>query len=136
MATVQLKSKVTIDINELIGGVSQLDMREIEHILSEISMILAQRKVTNLTKRESELLKKIGAGLSDNVQNRYDALQKKLLAEQITADEHQELLNLIEIVEHNDSERLKYLIELSQLRKVTLDELLSQLGIHNPPAYV
>ncbi|VAW31372.1 hypothetical protein MNBD_CHLOROFLEXI01-1525 [hydrothermal vent metagenome] len=99
-------------------------------------MILAHRKVASLTKRESELLQKIGAGLSDEVQNRYDALQKKLLAEQITADEHQELLSLIEIVENSDAERLKNLIELSQLRQVTLDELLSQLGIHHPPAYV
>ena len=135
MTTLQLKSEISIDINELLGGVSQLDTLEIERLLSEISIILAQRKALHLPERESELLQRIGAGLPEDVQNRYDELQKKLLAEQITPDEHQELLSLIEIVENADAERLKYLIELSQLRKVSLDELMSQLGIQTPPAY-
>ena len=99
-------------------------------------MILAQRKVSSLPARESYLLQKIGEGLSDDVQNRYDELQKKLLAEQLLPNEYQELLNLIDIVENVDAERLKHLIELAQLRRLTLDELTHQLGIHPPPAYV
>ncbi len=98
-------------------------------------MILAQRKAPHLPERESVLLCKIGKGLADGVQVRYDELQKKLLAEQITPDEHQELLSLIEVVEHTDAERLKYLIELSQLRKISLDDLMSQLSIRHPPKY-
>lgn len=135
MTTVQLKSEVNIDVKDLIGGVSELDTRDIEHILAEIGMILAQRKASSLPKRETELLQKIGAGIAEVIQSRYDVLQTKLLAEQITPDEHRELLDLIEIVEAADAERLRYLIELAQLRKVSLDELLSQLGIHHPPAY-
>lgn len=135
MATVQLKSQVYIDIKELIGGVSKLDTHEIEHFLAEISMVLAQRKVSNLPERESGLLRKIGEGLPHDIQSQYDALQKKLLTNEITSKEHQELLELIETVESADAKRLENLIELSQLRQVSLDQLMSQLGIHHPPAY-
>ena len=135
MTTVQLKSEINIEVDALIGGVSELDTRDIEHILSEISMILAQRKASSLPHSEAELLKKIGEGIAEEVQSRYDALQQKLLAEQITAEEHSELLGLVDIVEQADAERLRNLIELAQLRKVSLDELMNQLGVHHPPAH-
>lgn len=133
MTTVQVKSNISID--ELLGGVSQLDTIEIEGLLSEISLLLAHRKSPSLPVTESALLQNIGKGLPDDIQIRYDELQRKLLAEQITTEEHQELLELIEIIENNDAERLRSLIELSQLRKVNLDELMIQLGIHHPPIY-
>ncbi len=135
MATVQLKSEVRIDLDEFVGGVSQLETPEIENLLSEISLILARRKVPSLPARESHLLQRIGEGLSDAVQQRYAVLQRKLLDEKITLAEHQELLRLIDVVEQSDSERLEALIELAQLRQVELDELMSQLGIHAPRAY-
>ncbi|MEM7126545.1 MAG: STAS/SEC14 domain-containing protein [Chloroflexota bacterium] len=135
MTTVQLRSEVNIELHELIGGVSQLETAEIEQILSEISLILAQRKAKSLPAQESALLRKIGESVPDDVQNRYDELQKKLLAEELEGDEHQELLGLIQIVEEADVDRLKCLIELSQLRNITLDQLMTQLGLEAPPAY-
>ncbi len=136
MTTVQLKSEVNIEIDELIGGVAQLESAEIEHLLSALSLVLAKRKAPSLPARESVLLQKIGEGLPDTVQARYNALQQKLLAEKITPEEHNELLGLIDVVEQADAVRLQALIELAQLRKVSLDELVGQLGIEQPPAYV
>ena len=135
MTTAQLKSEAHIDLDEFVGGVSQLETPEIEHLLSKISLILAQRRMPNLPAGESELLQKLGEGLPDQIQRRYDVLQQKLLAEEIAPKEHQELLGLIDIVEQADVERLKCLIELSQLRQISLDELMAQLGIEAPPAY-
>jgi hypothetical protein len=82
------------------------------------------------------LLQKIGEGLPDTVQARYNTLQQTLLAEEITPEEHNELLSLIDVVEQADADRLQALIELAQLRNITLDELMAQLGIQQPPAYV
>jgi|JI10StandDraft_1071094.scaffolds.fasta_scaffold564562_1 hypothetical protein len=135
MTTVQVKSNISIEINELIGGVSKLDTIEIEDLLAEISVLLAQRKAPSIPVTESDLLRRIGKGLPDDIQHRYDELQTKLLAEKISTREHQELLGLIEIVENADAERLQSLIKLSQLRRITLDELMTQLGIHHPPVY-
>lgn len=136
MTTLQLKTEIKIDLNEILGGVSKLDTVEIERLLTEIGLILAQRKSSSLPKRESELLRKIGQAVPEHIQKRYDELQNKLMDEEITSQEHQELLALIEMVENADGERLKHLLELAQLRHVTLDELMFQLSIHHPPAYV
>lgn len=135
MATVQLKSQIHIELSDLIGGVSQLDTAEIEQLLTEIGNILARRKATSLPERESYLLQAINQGVEKEIQVRYDELQKKLLAEQITPNEHVELLSLVDIVENADAERLQHLIELSQLRQISLDTLMAQLGIHQPPAH-
>jgi len=115
MSTIQVKSEITIDTKEFLGSISQLGVSEIERFLSEIGMILARRKAPSLPTQESTLLQKIGQGLSATVQKRYDLLQKKLFA---------------------DADRLKALIELSQLRQVSLDTVMNQFGIQQPPAYV
>jgi len=133
---VQVRPEVYINSNEFLGGISQLGISEIERFLSDVSMILARRKASSLSARESILLKKIGQGVPHTIQNRYDGLQKKVLAENISAEEHQELLGMIDTVEKADADRLKSLIELSQLRQFSLDKVMSQLGIHQPPAYV
>lgn len=136
MTRVQLKSEVNIEMDELIGGVAQLESDEIEHLLSELSLVLAQRKAPSLPAHESTLLQKIGEGLSESLQARYNGLQQKLLAEAITPDEHAELLGLIDVVEQADTDRLQALIDLAHRRKVSLDELMVQLGIQHPPVYV
>lgn len=129
MTTLQLRSEINIELSDFVRGVSQLETSEIEQLLSKISVILAHRKASSLQDRESELLQKIGEGLPNGVQERYGQLQKKLLSEEITSDEHEELLGLLEIVEDGDAKRLQSLIELSQLRNIGLDELMGQLGI-------
>ena len=129
MTTLQLRSEINIELSDFVRGVSQLETSEIEQLLSKISVILAHRKASSLQDREWELLQKIGEGLPNGVQERYGQLQKKLLSEEITSDEHEELLGLLEIVEDGDAKRLQSLIELSQLRNIGLDELMGQLGI-------
>lgn len=136
MSTIQLKSEITVDTNEFLGGISQLGVSEIERFLAEVGIILARLKAPSLPTQESTLLRKIGQGLSGTIQKRYDILQGKLLAEEINAEEHQELLGLIDRVEKADADRLQSLIELSQLRQVSLDTVMNQLGIQQPPAYV
>jgi hypothetical protein len=60
---------------------------------------------------------------------RYAVLHEKLLDETLTTEEHQELGGLIERIEQADVERLTRLIELAQLRSISLDALMTQLGI-------
>ena len=49
--------------------------------------------------------------------------------ETIAEDEYNELMILSEESEGMDVERLKNLLELSQLRNVSLDKLMQQLGL-------
>ena len=120
-------------LDEVLDEVSRLDTPHLEDLLLEVSLMLAERKAPHLSRRESELLMKINRGLSAEVQRRYDELMDKLRNETITSAERQELLQLIDQIEQADAERLQYLIELAQLRNVSVEELMAQLGIQ-PPA--
>jgi hypothetical protein len=135
MTSVQITSQVNIGLDQLLNGVSQLETPDLEQFVGQISFLLAQRKIPSLPHRETELLELINQGLPEATQSRYDELQIKLHHETIAPDEHQELLSLIDTVEQATVDRLGSLIELSQLRRISLDELMSQLGIHHPPVY-
>jgi len=136
MTTIHVKSEVQINFEQLLDGVAQLDTPTLEHLLYQVSLVLAQRKAPRLSKQESTLLQKINRSLPATVQRRYDELQAKLQAETISTDEHQELLKLIDEAELADATRLQALLELAQLRQVSLDEVMNQLGIHSPlPVY-
>lgn len=136
MATVQIESKINLDIEQLLTGVAQLDTPELEQFLASVSLLLSHRKAESSADLEADLLQKINQGLPADVQQRYDTLRAKLQNEMITEAEHQELLTLVDVVEQTDTERLNHLIALSQLRQVSLDDLLKQLEIRQPPIYV
>ncbi len=80
---------------------------------------------------ENELLKKIkpDLGLSIEEWNRYDYLFDQLRKEQISENEHIELMEFIDKIEMANAERLGYLFQLSKLRKVSVQHLMSELDI-------
>lgn len=136
VTTIQVKSEVKIELEQLMDGVAQLDTPTLENLLSQVSLVLAQRKAPRLAQQESMLLQQINQGVPDTMQKRYTQLQTKLHHETISADEHQELFALIDEIELVDANRLQALLELAQLRQVSLGELMRQLGIHPPqPIY-
>ncbi len=133
--TVRVKSEVNIEFDEVLDGIEKLDTAEVERFLSQVSILLARRKAPSLSEREAELLEKINQGPPAAAQKRYDELRAKLQTDSITPAEYEELLELIDQIEMADAERMRHLIELAQLRQVSLDELKNQLGIHPPPPY-
>ena len=70
--------------------------------------------------------------MPSEVRQRYTELNDKLHDETIAPEEYQELLTLIDQIELADAERLRYLIELAQLRNISVDVLMDQLGIRRP----
>jgi hypothetical protein len=116
-------------------GVLSFPTTELEQFAEQVNLLLATRKMNRLPQREPELLEQINQGLPEDIQRRYDELQLKLHDETISSEEHQELLSLIDTVEQASVDRLKCLVELSQLRQISLDDLMHQLDIHHPPVY-
>ncbi|MEO1792115.1 MAG: hypothetical protein AAFR25_07820 [Cyanobacteria bacterium J06629_19] len=133
MATVQIKSDV--DIDQLLEGVAQLDTTELQQFLTRASLLLAQRQDAALPSSESDLLRQINQGLPADTQHRYDELREKLRREELNSEEHKELLKLVDVVEQATADRLQHLIALSQLRQISLDELMKQLEIRQPPVH-
>ena len=132
MSTVQVQSQVSLD--ELLQGVDQLSLPELEHFVMQAIALLAQRKSPSLTKDEAELLIKINQGLPLDIQQRYDELVAKRKAEALTPDEHQELLRLVGQIEKSDAERARHLTKLARLRSTSLTAVMEDLGIR-PPVY-
>jgi hypothetical protein len=135
MTSVQITSQINIELEQLLSGVSQLETADLENLVEQIVLLLAQRKVASLPHYEAELMQKINQGLPKDTQCRYDQLRNKLQSEIITPEEHQELLSPTDTIEQADADRLQHSIELSQLRQIPLNDLMTQLGIHPPAVY-
>jgi glycyl-tRNA synthetase beta subunit len=133
MAEVQVLSQTELNVDQLLQSVARLGNQELEQFADRVQALRANRRAPSLPKREAELLQLINRGLSPEKWQRYNDLNDALSAENITDDEHQELLGLIEQVKQFDVERLRNLIELAQLRRLDLDELIKQLGLR--PTY-
>jgi hypothetical protein len=136
MATVQFKSEVSIELDQLLTGVAQLDTPDLEKLLIQVRQVLAHRQNPSLPALELELLQKINQALPEEIQQKYNELSAKMRSQTITPEEHQDLLKLIDIVEKADGDRLQHLIQLSQLRNISLAELMKQLQIHPQPVHV
>lgn len=81
---------------------------------------------------ESEMLQQINQGFSAQTWQRYHELIARRQAEILTSEEHAELISLSDQIEKANARRLGYLIELAQLRQVTLETVMEQLGIQAP----
>lgn len=86
------------------------------------------KKASALSRKESELLQQINAGLSSRQRSRMAELTDKMEFEAITDAEHKELLRLTRQMERKWAEQLRAVAALAKLRKVSLDEMLRQLG--------
>jgi len=135
MPKVQVTSHIEIDVDEMLKGVAQLEPNELEQIVNKLLALQAHQRAVNLSQTETDLLQQINKGLPPTVRLRYDELAVKLHEEIITPAEHEELLRLIDQIEQADVERLRYMIVLAQLRGVSVDTLMDQLGIRQSPVH-
>jgi hypothetical protein len=78
---------------------------------------------------ETELLKKINLDISEVEWANYRYLVGQRRAECLTEQEHEALIALGDKIEVANAKRLKYLIELAQLRGISLEKLTDDLAI-------
>lgn len=133
MPTVQTRP-ASPSFDELLNNVGQLNLPELDQFVFRVITLRAQRRVSNLSKTETELLMKINQGPPPDMQRRFRKLNRKRKAETITPEEYQELLALIDRIEQFDVERVKYLAELANLRGLSLTALMNELDIR-PSTY-
>ena len=129
-AKIRLTPQVDFAIDDIIKGVSELETSDLEQFLQKIGLLVARRKSPSASERETILLKAINEATPLALQNRYEALSQKLHEETMTPTENKELLEIIEIIEDQKVERLQNLIELSQLRNVSLNSLMDELNLN------
>ncbi len=132
MQVIEVKSQVKMSLEEILLGVSKLETSDLELFLSDVSQILAIKKTSNYSERETQLLELISQHLPEEEIRHYQFLSNKLQDEIISDAEHQELLVLVEKIELADAKRLGHLLELARLKKVSLAELRQELNLVSP----
>ena len=87
------------------------------------------KEVSHFSKKESDLLLRIGREFPSEQWQRVEELTDKMEFESITDKEQAELLRLSSLLEVDRYERLKAVIELAKYRKMPPDELMTELGM-------
>lgn len=122
-----------MDTQVLIQGVAEMPISEMERFVQQVNALIVQKKATDKNYRERFLLGKINQTvLSKEKIERYQKLVQKLEAETISKAEYKEFMKLTELEEQIRYERLTYLVELAQLKSITLPQLMDNLGLNQP----
>lgn len=124
--------QASVSTNAILTAVRQMPIAELERLVDQVIAIRAARVAPHLTADESALLARINQGLPAADRAKLRALVALRDDETISAGEWQELAALTDQLELLHADRLGALVELAQLRGVTLDEVMSQLGIQFP----
>ena len=122
-----------MDAQTLLKDVAQMPLPEIERFVQSVHALITQRKSTDKTYQDRLLLRKINETiLGATKTKRYQLLVQKLEAETISDLEYKEFMQLAEEEETIRYERLTYLVELAQIRSITLPQLMENLGLNRP----
>ena len=129
MTKIQVQSE--IDTQGLLLGISQMPLNELAYFVSEINALITRRQVQDAGKQEKILLSKINqTALPSKKAERYAFLVQKLEADTLSETEHAEFMVLVAQEETLRNERVKYLIELAQLRNMPLLTLMEKLDLN------
>jgi hypothetical protein len=131
MAKIQIQADSTVQ--SLLGGAADMPLKELEYFISELNALAIRKRFADKEKRDKFLLRKINQTiLPEQTLERYVFLQEKMEVENISDAEHKELLTLVAQEEKIRNKRFQYLLELAQLRHITLSELMNSLGLNVP----
>ena len=116
-------------ISELLDLAARSEGPEFDVFFKKVAALGVQHQQTALPKKESDLLQKINRQFPDDQWQRLDVLNDRLEYETLTEGEYVELMLLGDEYEAHIVQRVRYLGRLAALRKVSLEELIEQLGI-------
>ena len=118
--------------NEILQAIERLSNPDLDSVLQRAQELRAERMAPHLSVRETELLTQINEGASDETWARYRDLRSRRDSPAFTASEHQELLDLYDVIELQHSRRISAVVDLAQLRKQSVEELMDILGLVSP----
>lgn len=123
-------SSTAATANVFLPKIAELPLGELEKIARELRAVIVRKKRADLPSREGFLLKKINqAVLPASQRARFFELAEKLGTDEMSDAEHTEFMILTEQDEQLRNERVKFLIELAQLRRISLPKLMLDLGL-------
>ena len=127
-----------MDAQNILYNAAQMPLTELEMIVQQLNALIKREKTADKGLQDTLLLDKINQTVLDkSKRERYQTLIYQLEMTTLSDVEHKELLVLVELEEKIRVKRLKYLIQLAQLRNITLPQLMKTLELTKPtPANV
>jgi hypothetical protein len=127
----KIQMHVENTIPSLLGGFSEMPLKDLEHFIRELNALANRKRLLDKGKQDKILLRKINETiLTEPLMERYISLQEKMEVDNLSDTEYQELLNLVDKEEKIRNKRFQYLLELSQLRGISLTDLMNNLGLN------
>jgi G3E family GTPase len=121
-----------INTEKLLNEVVSLPKNEFDRLIANARK-MRKKSSESQANKEIRLIKKVNDSmLSDDEQKRFYELIEKRRDEIINEKELNELLNLTEKSEELNVKRLKYLVEIANIRNKTLREVMKELEIFPP----
>lgn len=121
-----LHTNKNLPFNDLLKVIAELNTNDLEKLASEVILLRARQRSPSLSKKETELFLKLNAGLPLKIQKRFDELNQKRKTETLNPAEHEELINLTEIIEKSNTDRIFYMSKIANLRGISLSELIEK----------
>lgn len=116
----------------LLQAVVSLPKNEFERLMANAKK-LRRALPENRANKEVRLIKKVNEStLSDDEQKRFFELVEKRRDENISEDGLNELIALTEKSEELNVKRLKFLVEIANMRNTSLREIMKELEIFPP----
>ena len=128
MTTIQVETQLSL--KTLLQSLTQLSLDELQAVSKQASVLRARHFAPSLPKEEAQLLLKINQGIiPEKTSIQCAALTEKSRQGGITDEEQTRLNGLVDEIELLNAERIGYLVQLAQLRQITLPALMDKLEI-------
>lgn len=125
--------QTAISTQEFLNGAIKLKVNELEAFVRELNGLIFRKKTADSLYRQKELLRLINQTvLPSEKHERYIELSERLESETISETERQEFLQLAEEDATLRNQRVGMLIELAQLRNLSLAALMEEMGLTPP----
>ncbi len=126
----ELQIQPQLDTKAFLVGASGMDVQDLEAFVRELNGVIFQKKTSDKDYRQRELLRGINqAVLPQEKRSQYWKLAEKMEAETLSDAEQQTFLKLVEEEETLRNERVKMMLELAQLRNISLNQLMLEMGL-------
>ena len=121
-------------IESQVREAAQAEGREVSALMSDAAQAYVRQHDPARPLTEAELLMRINrSGFPETFWDRFRALVAKRQGGTLTPEELQEFLWHTEQTENRDAERLPYLFQLAERRGVTIQALMTHLGLSPAP---
>jgi hypothetical protein len=126
-------SNLDSSTQQLLSSFSDMPLKEIENFIRALNALATKKRASDGNNRNKFLLQKINQTiLPEAKMQRYIHLQDKMEVENLSDSDYTELLDLVAHEEKLRNKRFQYLLELSQLRDISLTDLINNLGLNTP----